>query len=87
MTDESIVLARCSTEHDIDVIVTEQGLADVRGLSPRERAKLISEFYSISSFRCGELTLNFNLSFQSTNVLTLTSETNSWISEYSLAVF
>ncbi|KAJ4481890.1 acyl-CoA carboxylate CoA-transferase [Lentinula aciculospora] len=31
------------TEHDLDVIVTEQGLADVRGLSPRERAKIIIE--------------------------------------------
>lgn len=29
------------TEHDLDVIVTEQGLADVRGLSPKERARLI----------------------------------------------
>jgi len=29
------------TEHDVDVIVTEQGLADLRGLSPRQRAKLI----------------------------------------------
>ncbi|KAJ5675134.1 acetyl-CoA hydrolase Ach1 [Penicillium maclennaniae] len=29
------------TEHDLDVIVTEQGLADVRGLSPRERARVI----------------------------------------------
>lgn len=29
------------TEHDLDVIVTEQGLADVRGLAPRERAKVI----------------------------------------------
>jgi succinyl-CoA:acetate CoA-transferase len=26
------------TEHDVDVIVTEQGVADLRGLSPRERA-------------------------------------------------
>jgi acetyl-CoA hydrolase len=26
------------TEHDLDVFVTEQGLADIRGLSPRERA-------------------------------------------------
>ncbi|KAJ3748018.1 acyl-CoA carboxylate CoA-transferase [Lentinula detonsa] len=31
------------TEHDLDVIVTEQGLADVRGLSPRERAPIIIE--------------------------------------------
>ncbi|KIK53723.1 hypothetical protein GYMLUDRAFT_49255 [Collybiopsis luxurians FD-317 M1] len=29
------------TEHDLDVVVTEQGLADIRGLSPRERAKVI----------------------------------------------
>ncbi|PPQ71853.1 hypothetical protein CVT26_007012 [Gymnopilus dilepis] len=29
------------TEHDLDVIVTEQGLADLRGLSPRERAPVI----------------------------------------------
>ncbi|OLN96996.1 Acetyl-CoA hydrolase [Colletotrichum chlorophyti] len=29
------------TEHDLDVIVTENGLADVRGLSPRERARVI----------------------------------------------
>ncbi|KAK3315455.1 hypothetical protein B0H66DRAFT_481577 [Apodospora peruviana] len=29
------------TEHDLDVIVTEVGLADVRGLSPRERARVI----------------------------------------------
>lgn len=31
------------TEHDVDVIVTEQGLADLRGLAPRERAELIIE--------------------------------------------
>lgn len=31
------------TEHDVDVIVTEQGLADLRGLSPRERARVIIE--------------------------------------------
>ncbi|WP_153101933.1 acetyl-CoA hydrolase/transferase family protein [Paraburkholderia hayleyella] len=28
-------------EHDVDVVVTEQGLADLRGLAPRERAKRI----------------------------------------------
>ena len=31
------------TEHDVDVIVTEQGIADLRGLSPKERAVLIIE--------------------------------------------
>lgn len=29
------------TEHDLDIVVTEVGLADVRGLSPRERARVI----------------------------------------------
>ena len=29
------------TEHDVHIIVTEQGIADLRGLSPRERAKTI----------------------------------------------
>jgi succinyl-CoA:acetate CoA-transferase len=31
------------TEHDVDIIVTELGLADLRGLAPRERAELIIE--------------------------------------------
>src|ERR687886_113820 len=31
------------TEHDVAVIVTEQGLADLRGLPPRRRAELIIE--------------------------------------------
>ncbi|MPR31885.1 acetyl-CoA hydrolase/transferase C-terminal domain-containing protein [Salmonirosea aquatica] len=31
------------TEHDVDIIVTEQDLADHRGLAPRQRAKVIIE--------------------------------------------
>jgi succinyl-CoA:acetate CoA-transferase len=31
------------TEHDVQVVVTERGLADLRGLSPRQRAHLIIE--------------------------------------------
>jgi len=31
------------TEHDVQIIVTEQGLADLRGLSPRQRARLVIE--------------------------------------------
>ncbi len=31
------------TEHDVHIVVTEQGLADIRGLSPRERAEVIIE--------------------------------------------
>lgn len=30
-------------EHDVDILVTEQGLADLRGLAPRERANVIIE--------------------------------------------
>lgn len=41
----SSIVPLCShvdhTEHDIDVIVTEQGLADLRGLDPINRANLI----------------------------------------------
>ena len=29
------------TEHDAQIIVTEQGLADLRGLSPKRRAQVI----------------------------------------------
>jgi len=43
----SSIVPMCShidhTEHDVDIIVTEQGLADLRGLSPRERALVIIE--------------------------------------------
>jgi succinyl-CoA:acetate CoA-transferase len=28
-------------EHDVDVLVTEQGLADLRGLSPKQRAERV----------------------------------------------
>ncbi|MDR3437058.1 acetyl-CoA hydrolase/transferase family protein [Telmatospirillum sp.] len=28
-------------EHDVDLLITEQGLADLRGLAPRERAKVV----------------------------------------------
>ncbi|MFB3915643.1 MAG: acetyl-CoA hydrolase/transferase family protein [Terriglobales bacterium] len=39
------------TEHDVCVIVTEQGLADLRGLSPRQRAKLIIDRCAHPDFR------------------------------------
>lgn len=31
------------TEHDVDILATEQGVADLRGLCPRERAEIIIE--------------------------------------------
>ncbi|KID28448.1 acetyl-CoA hydrolase/transferase family protein [Prauserella rugosa] len=39
------------TEHDVDVIVTEQGLADLRGLSPRRRAELVIDRCAHPDFR------------------------------------
>ncbi|HBV98321.1 MAG: acetyl-CoA hydrolase [Peptococcaceae bacterium BICA1-7] len=39
------------TEHDVDVIVTEQGLADLRGLHPRGRAVEIIEKCAHPSYR------------------------------------
>lgn len=45
--DISSVVPMCShfdhTEHDTDVFITERGVADVRGLSPKERARVIIE--------------------------------------------
>ena len=46
-TGISCVVPHCShidhTEHDLDCVVTEQGLADCRGLAPKDRARLIIE--------------------------------------------
>ena len=39
------------TEHDVDVLVTEQGYADLRGLSPKERAVRIIENCAHPSYR------------------------------------
>ncbi|MGB7601841.1 MAG: acetyl-CoA hydrolase/transferase C-terminal domain-containing protein, partial [Candidatus Sulfotelmatobacter sp.] len=39
------------TEHDVQVIVTEHGLADLRGLSPRQRAHLIIEKCSSPEYK------------------------------------
>lgn len=39
------------TEHDVDILVTEQGLADLRGLAPRERAKTIIDNCTHPSYR------------------------------------
>lgn len=39
------------TEHDVMFIVTEQGMADLRGKAPRERAKLIIENCSHPDYR------------------------------------
>ncbi|NLR62815.1 succinate CoA transferase [Chitinophaga varians] len=40
-----------NTEHDVDIIVTENGLADLRGLAPRERAGLIISKCAHASYK------------------------------------
>src|SRR5690606_1816132 len=39
------------TEHDVDVLITEHGYADLRGLAPRERAGLIIENCADPAYR------------------------------------
>ncbi len=39
------------TEHDVQVLVTEQGLADLRGLSPKQRARAVIEHCAHPDFR------------------------------------
>jgi succinyl-CoA:acetate CoA-transferase len=39
------------TEHDVDIVVTELGLADLRGLAPRERADVIIEQCTAEPYR------------------------------------
>ncbi len=42
------------TEHDVDVLVTEQWIADLRGLAPLERAKVIIDKLAHPSYRDAE---------------------------------
>ena len=39
------------TEHDVQIVVTEQGLADLRGLSPKQRAGVVIDNTAHPSFR------------------------------------
>ncbi|MEB0133862.1 acetyl-CoA hydrolase/transferase family protein [Actimicrobium sp. CCC2.4] len=38
-------------EHDVDILVTEIGLADLRGLAPRERARVIIDYCVAEPYR------------------------------------
>jgi succinyl-CoA:acetate CoA-transferase len=72
------------TEHDVSVVVTEQGLADLRGLSPTQRARLIIETCSHPDYRA-ELRDYFNRAERlSTGKHTphLLTESMSWHSRY-----
>ena len=39
------------TEHDVHVVVTEQGLADLRGLAPRKRARVLIDHCAHPDYR------------------------------------
>jgi succinyl-CoA:acetate CoA-transferase len=39
------------TEHDVQILVSEQGLADLRGLSPKQRARIIIDKTAHPTFR------------------------------------
>lgn len=41
------------TEHDVDVVVTERGLADLRGLAPRRRAEVLIDNCAHPDYRPG----------------------------------
>ena len=72
------------TEHDVSVVVTEQGLADLRGLSPTQRAKLVIEKCSHPDYR-GELLDYYNRAYRlATGKHTphLLTESLSWHSRY-----
>src|SRR5262249_49617399 len=51
----STIVPMCShvdhNEHSVQVIATEQGLADLRGLGPAERARLLSERCAHPAYR------------------------------------
>ena len=72
------------TEHDVSVVVTEQGLADLRGLSPTQRAKLVIETCSHPDYRA-ELRDYFNRAERLSNgkhTPHLLTESLSWHSRY-----
>jgi len=60
----SCVVPHCShidhTEHDLDCVVTEQGLADLRGLAPKDRARRIIEKCAHPDYK-GQLTEYLNM--------------------------
>ena len=68
-TGISCVIPMCShidhTEHDLDVIVTEQGLADMRGLAPVDRARLVIEKCAHPSYKA-QLTDYLNYAIKET---------------------
>ena len=72
------------TEHDVSVVVTEQGLADLRGLSPTQRAKLVIEKCSHPDYRAELLDYYNRASSLSNGKHTphLLTESLSWHSRY-----
>ena len=72
------------TEHDVQVLVTEQGLADLRGLSPRQRAHLSSKSAPIPiTSRCFSITCSAQSSCPTANTRrTFSTESLNWHNRY-----
>jgi len=72
------------TEHDVSVVVTEQGLADLRGLSPTQRAGLVIEKCAHPDYRAALLDY-YNRAYRLSNgkhTPHLLTESLSWHSRY-----
>ena len=72
------------TEHDVSVVVTEQGLADLRGLSPTQRAGLVIEKCAHPDYRAALLDY-YNRALRLSNgkhTPHLLAESLSWHSRY-----
>jgi acetyl-CoA hydrolase len=68
-TGISCIVPMCShidhTEHDLDVLVTDQGLADMRGLCPVDRARLVIQKCAHPSYK-DQLTEYLNMAIKAT---------------------
>lgn len=72
------------TEHDVDVIITEQGVADLRGMAPKERVKAIIDNCAHPNFK-DKLWDYYNRAVEETNNAQtphILEEAFSWHIEY-----
>ena len=66
------------TDHDVDIVVTEQGLADLRGLAPRERALKVIECCAHPEYRAELLSYFERAAAKGGQTPHLLSEALSW---------
>ena len=73
------------TEHDVNILVTEWGLADLRGLAPRERAPLIIERCAHPDYRAQLRAYFEQAACRGGHTPHLLEQALSWHSEYQSA--